>query len=301
MANPSPKSVIGDEKFLHKRKRKPRVRPVDTAYSGPVVILEEGNPTEYPPAPPTSEHPGPIRRAAAYVAHRFGYLPTGTWDVAKQHTEVQRQYDWVNDRTSPTLIRREYSVVTCKYPVGTKSQFRGIGVVGPTDAFSAKILLRATENGVTKTAAEYTAVSYDTALGSSPMTVSLTWAAATSEFVYTVTGMNSVPAGKRAYLFVMPARISGVTGTLMTDWLHARTSLVRLVPDNSGSGVPLDTLSNKRTKITNLLQTGESDSIKTFFAMILLGPEFADTAKWNLLETNQDFTFPSLVAYVNLP
>jgi hypothetical protein len=291
--------VIGENKRLLRRKS--RVRAVDTAYSGPIVILEEGNPTEYPPAPPTSEHPGPIRRSAAYVAHRFGYAPTGTWDVAKKHTEVQRQYDWVNNRTSPTLVRREYSVVTCKYQSGTSWRFVGIGVVGPTDAFTSKIHLRATENGVTKTTPEYTAVSYDTATATSTMTVSLTWDDATQEFVYSVTGMTSVPANKRAYLFIMPARISGATGTLMTDWLHARTTLVRLVPDTSGSGVPLNTLMNKRTTIGTRTQTGESDSAKTFFGMILLGPEFTETAKWNLLETKQDFSFPSLVAYVNLP
>lgn len=281
--------------------RKVRVRPVDTAYSGPVVILDEGNPTEYPPAPPTSDHPGPLRRAAGYVGHRFGYVAVAGWDVAKQHTEVQRQYDWVNDRLAPTVSRREYSIVTCKYQNGTEWRFRGVAVAGPTDGLGAKAHLRATQDGTTLTTPEYTGVSYDTAAASSTMTVSLTWDAATSEFVYTVTGMNSVPAGKRAYLFVMPARVSSAVNTTHSTWLRARTSLVRLVPEVSASGAPLDKLSGKRTTISVRAQTGESDSIKTFFATLLLGPEFTDTNKWSLLETNQEFTFPALTAYTTLP
>ena len=35
--------------------------------------------------------------------------------------------------------------------------------------------------------------------------------------------------------------------------------------------------------------------------MVLVGPEFTDTNKWALLESNNDFTFPGLAAYVTLP
>lgn len=299
MATQTPKHALGLKTLLGKRKS--RVRPVDTAYSGPVVILDEGNPSEVPPPAPTPEHPTALRRAGGYVGHRFGYVAATGWDAPRDHTGAQRQYDRVNDRTAPTVFRRQYSIVTCKYQNGTEWRFRGIGVIAATDGLSLKAHERATQDGVAKTGAAYERVSDDTAVESSTMTTTIRWDATTSEFVYTITGMNTVPAGKRAYLFVMPARVSSATGTPLSTWLRARTSLVRLVAEVDAAGSPQSKLADKRTTITTRAQTGEADSIKTFFAMVLVGPEFTETNKWALLESNNEFTFPGLAAYVTLP
>ena len=280
--------------------RKRPVRSEDTNYTGPVVILEEGSPSEYPPPPPTPEHPASLRLVTGYVPHRFGYVAQVGWDAAKQHTEVQRQYDWTNDRVTQTVLRREYSIVTCRFTVNGESRFRGIGVA-TTGALGATANQRATQDAVALTTTTYTQVSYPTATATGTMTAVLSWDAATSEFVYSITGMNSVPTGRRAYLFIMPSRVSSAVNTTVSVWLRARTSLVRLVPSLDTAGKPLDKLTGGRTQIAMRHQTGESDTIKTFFAMVLIGPEFTDTARWDLLETNIDFTFPGLAAYVTLP